>query len=712
MPSRKVGKIIIDKFLHRGTSTENMPSDQTTLQSDNAGDTRGTISAPALSSGLKPKNRAIKDNAQAKNIIGTFENAAREQNKKNARIMAKYNAEQPFTQSALESEGLGWKANFTTQPLPMLINKVSPRFVQAIEGAKYLTNSKLPDNQPGASAKTEAFRREITSTIRAWCGWRDFLSSLSQENALFGYAACAWLDEFHWKPKFFRQDEFYIPTGTKQNSKFAQITVLRETFLVHELFALIEDKEIAKARGWNIKNTVLRINQSTPEDRRSKETDPDRVYEDLIRESNVGMSFEAGALSVTVWHLLATEVTGKVSHYIYEFESFDELFTSEDQFESMEEACAFFSFEQGNGTMRGSKGIGRQIYAMAGVLDRARNEVVDRLNLSGKMIIQADDKALRRFKMSLVGNAILIGQGYQIVERKIDSGVEPFMELDQFLGNILDQIAGATTPKVFEGERVTKAQVDFFAQREEESKDNIISRFLNQFANMMTALQRRLCNPNTSEKDAKEMQERLLLVMSKEELKQLAGQPIAETVRDFTDMERQQIVLVAQQAAGNPLYNAKEMERRKVTALIDEEFADAVLLPDEDPTETAEQTRLQQLELMLIAGQGAKVPISPRDNDIVHLSVLMPAMEQTAATASKDPNADEILQAILAHAEQHYQQAVNKGADKNELAQIGDTLKKVRDAIPQLQALQQQQQQIATQGAPPPAAPTEPAPTQ
>ena len=108
-----------------------------------AGYAMGTISTPDLSSALKPKNRSIRDNAQAKNIIYTLLQAAREQNMKNARIQAKANAEQPYTQCNLDAEGLGWKANFTTQPLPQLINKVAPRFVQTIEGARYLTNSKL-----------------------------------------------------------------------------------------------------------------------------------------------------------------------------------------------------------------------------------------------------------------------------------------------------------------------------------------------------------------------------------------------------------------------------------------------------------------------------------------------------------------------------------------------------------------------------------------
>jgi hypothetical protein len=433
--------------------------------------------------------------------------------------------------------------------------------------------------------------------------------------------------------------------------------------------------------------------------RRTDQTDPERVYEDMIRESVVGTSYEAGARAVTLWHLLATEITGKISHYIFDSTDFSELFSSEDQFDSMSEAVAFFSFQQGNGTLHGSKGIGREIYAMAGILDRSRNEVVDRLNLAGKIIIQGDEKLLRRFKMSIVGNAILIGQNYNVIEKKFDAAVEPFMQLDVFLTALLDQMAGATTPKVFEGERVTKAQVDLFAAREEESRDTIIGRFLNQFADMMTTMQRRLCDSKTAEKDAKEMQKRLLETMTREELDQLAKQPVAETVKDYTDLERQQVVIAAQEGRGNPLYNQKELERRKLTAQVNEEFANSVLLPDEDPTVIAEQTRLQQLELLIIVGQGAEVPISPRDNHLVHLQVLMPSMEAAAQAAAADPNAVATLQALLKHAEAHQSAAEAAGGPKEALAPFTEILKKLRASMADLVALSQQQEQATAAAA-------------
>jgi len=662
---------------------------------DDQNDYVGAIASPHLSNQVKPRNRSIIDTAQAKSIITTLEIANKERNLKNARIMAKYNSERPYSQTQLEAEGLSWKANMTTKPLPMLIDKVAPRFVEAIEGVKYLTNSSLPDDEPGAAIKTEAFRREVTSTCRARPGWRSLLSELGQENALFGYAALAQLDEFHWFPKFFRQDKFFIPTGTRQLPNFAQVVALREEVLIHELAMIISDKETASDRGWDIPKTVAAINSAMPENRRSDQKNPERAYEDMIRESVVGTSYEAGARAVCLWHFFATEITGKISHYVFDSHDFVELFVSHDQYDSMADAVSFFSFQQGNGTMHGSKGIGREIYAMAGILDRARNEVVDRLNLSGKIIIQGDEKQLQRFKMSIVGNAILIGAGFTVVEKKLDAEVKPFLELDAFLTGLLDQMAGATTPKVFEGERVTKAQVDLFAAREEQSRDTIIGRFLNQFADMMTTLQKRLCDPDTSEDDAKEMQKRLLKVMTREELSRLAKKPVAETVKDYTDLERQQIVIAATEAAGNPLYNQKELQMRKVSAQVNEEFAKAVLLPDEDPTVLAEQTRLQQLELLIIAGQGAEVPVSPRDNHIVHLQVLMPSMDGAAQAASTDPHAVDTLAALLKHAEAHLQAAEAAGTPKQPLAPAKEIITKLRGAMAELIQLAEQQKQAA-----------------
>lgn len=628
---------------------------------------QATISSPTIDAQtLQPTMRSIKDPAQAYEIIKSLEADNKERSKVATRIMERYNAEAPVKQSELEAQGLGYKSNFSTKPLPHLIDKVAPRFTSVLKQMRYLTNSALPENHPGANVKTEAFRKEITKLCRNREGWNDLLADISQENALFGFTSVACHDECTWFPKHHRQDGFFVPRGTGHSSGSAQFYVAKEEFLLHEIFRLIADRESAQFAGWNIENTVEAINAAVPENTKSGFSDTDRVYADLNRELAVGTSFSNGARTVPAYHFYATEISGKISHYIISAKDGKELFAKEDRYESMPDACRFFSFQHGNGKLHGSKGIGREVYKMAGALDRTRNEVVDRLQMAGKIIVSCEEREIKRFRMSVVGNAVIIPSQFAVSTTRVDGAVEPFLKLDEFFTKLLDQIAGTTSPRANEGERVTRAQVELEASREEEGRDNVMDRFLSQFVGMINMIQKRACDPRCSEPDALQMQQRLLEIMTPEELQAICTQPAAETVSDFSERERQAIILVAQEGRGNPLYNQKELERRKITSQVNAEFAEAVLMPDNDPTETAEQSRMQMLENGLLA-QSQAVPVSPRDDFQAHFATLEPLATATANSLVDNPAALPVFKVCVAHANEHLQYALNSGVDKNSL---------------------------------------------
>lgn len=637
------------------------------------------------SPGLTPDARqhlpALSNIGQAAALVKSLQSENTDRTLKNSRILEKYNAERPYDPNKLRADGLSWKTNFTTKPLTTLIDKVVPRFVTALRNMRYITASKLPDRFPNASEKTEEFRREITETCRGHEGWDEFLSEIAQENVLFGYVAAGWLDSYTWFPRYFRQDAFLVPQGTKHAAKSAPVVCLKDSYFLHELFDLIRNPAAAKTAGWDVDNVVEAINNASPADRRSGASDVTRVYADLTRESSVISSF-TGAKTVECWHVLIAEVDGRVTHVAFEEKSGKQLFWLEKQFERMSDAAAFISFQHGNGRLHGSKGIGRELYNMAGVLDRARNEVVDRLQLSGKLVLTCDEKDIRRFRMSVVGNAILISNGYAVAQQKIDGNVESFFALDTFLTNLLDQIAGSTSPKAFEGERVTKAAVELYAARDEERRDAIIERFLTQFSRMMSTVQRRLCDPQTIDQDAKELQQRLLKVMSREELDYLSNQPAVSSVMDYSEAERQQVVLVAQEGRGNPLYNQLKLEKRQLTARLGAEFADDVLLPQNDPTEEAENTRQQQLELSLLQN-GQQVAVSPRDNHIIHMEVLRQVVGGMMQAAVETPAVWGVMDHIGAHMKAHLDMAEQAGmvqqvADYRQFLQkLGTTLQEL-----------------------------------
>jgi hypothetical protein len=237
-----------------------------------------------------------------------------------------------------------------------------------------------------------------------------------------------------------------------------------------------------------------------------------------------------------------------------------------------------------------------------------------------------------------------------------------------------------------EGERVTKAAVDINTSREEETKDAVISRFLVHFARFMTTIQKRLCNPEVIDPKAKAMQARLLQIMTREELDELSKQSAVETVKDYTDQERQQIALIAQEGRGNPLYNQYELERQSLTAKVNSDFADRVLLPQNDPTEQAENQR-EQLEENLVLSSGQPLPVSPRDNHLVHLEVLHKTIEGLIPQAVGNQKIWLMMEQLGNHAQAHLAEAEKAGYVKQAqpykvfLTKLASTLIKLHQSV-------------------------------
>jgi hypothetical protein len=656
------------------------------------------ISSPELNLKTgKPGQRAVKDAAQIFNIIGNLQQARRSQNEKNGRIQGKINAERPYDEKALENEGLGYKSNFSTKPLSTTVAKVSSRLTKAIQSARYLTSAELPDDIPDAKKKTEMFRNEVTNCIRKWDGWYNFVNEVASEDSTFGWATVAWLDTDSWRPVFFRQDRAFLPDGTRHNVDSTQFGAFLQYLMPHELANLVrgengsaKDLELARDAGWNIAETMEAINNARPPSIPSAKSAPYtdfRRYEDSLRESSVTLSLVDGAKQVMLWHVFVTEINGKVSHYIGDGNSNKILFEKLDRFDKISDALAFLSYEQANGLLMGSKGIGREIYELSNIVDRARNETVDRLQMSGKLIITCPENKINRFKLTVVGNVVLIPEGCTLQQNKIETSISEFIQLDSLLTQLLDQIAGGVTPRTFDRERVTKTEVDLYASREEEKRDDIETRFVTQFGSIITTCQRRITAKGVSDEDAKATREKLLRYMSEDELQQLADQPALRTIEDYTQSDAQKIVMLAQESRNDPLYDHAKMERRKLSVLVDPEFADDVLLPENDPTQPAEQAREQLMENLLLAG-GLPVPVSPRDNHMFHINVLKQALAPIAqhAASTNDPKVLQSAEMFVKHWAAHFNMLMETATDKKALAPMQKELEGVAKQVGELQA--------------------------
>lgn len=664
----------------------------------------GLTESPELSDAGKPTQRAVRDAGQAREIVNTLIESNRTRQTVNARITARYNAELPYSQAALKAEGTDWRSNFTTKPLPTLVEKVYSRFVEAVDGLRYFTDAKLSDKWEGVTEKTELFRDGITGVIRGRHEWDGLLEDISIDNSLFGSTGVAWLDEYTFFPKHFRQDEFFLTDGTKQNVKSAQVVVLREVYFPHELFAYIKDKDAAEKAGWDLENTREVINAAAPTQYRDLLTSAitaEAWHGEASRNLNVGGSFTRGASVVQCYSLLVVEVTGKVSHYRLAGTDLKLIFASDDRFDAITDCLCFFSYQKGNSTMHGSKGLGRDLYSFAGMIDRIRNEVVDRSVMSGKTLVQGDVRNLHKFKMSLLGSMAIVPSGWNFIEQKIDGNVDSMLRLDAYFQRLADQLVGAVSVPQPEGSSEafrSSASWTLLASREEEQRDAKIARFIKQFVHMIQTMQRRICDKSVDDEDAKAFQKKMLERMSTEELDELAKAPVASAIYDLTPMDRQLTVALVAEKRGNILYSARALEVEDITARLGADAVTRLLLPENDPTETAENQRQQQLEFSVLA-EGQPVPVSPRDNHEIHLATLVPLAQSVAQAIIQGNTGTAVLEAVLAHLREHYQYAIQQGIPKEKLASVAELVKNSGKALSEMKALDQQAEQVSTESA-------------
>jgi hypothetical protein len=591
----------------------------------------GSINTNVLSDSGKIVRRSITSTEQLASIIQQMKTENRERSVKNGRIAARLASETPYNQNELIQQGLGWMANFSTRPLSTILGRVSPRFVRAAQGMRYVTNSSLSSTtHKDAFRKSRVFQKELTKLLRSHPKWKGLLDRLAHETSGFGYSMAVLPDDIGWMPRPVRQDDMFIPQGTGMDSCEAQLVVMYEEVLPSDLINRIEDAEIAADAGWIIENCVKVINTAKPVSATENTEKSWRSFQDLIRESGLMMSYGGGQSVVKLNHAFVTEPSGKISHYILAGEDHVPVFKRHDRFERMDNAATFFSFEQGNGRIHGSMGVGRIAYNIASVVDRARNEVINRLQLSGKILISAPPGEVNKVKLHVSGGIASISDDYSFANKQIEAGVEEFLQLDQFLNGLMNEIAGNVTPNSpnIKGERVTAAAVNLVAGREEELRDVRLERFIDSFSMMVSMIQRRLADPDVYSADprAKAFHDKCLAYMDEQDYRDLCAEPASETVEDYTEQERQQRILQLKEWANDPYVDQAKV-RRMLAELQFGEDETAEFMPEADDPVLVEVAHRQQLLEIPMLEQGVDVPVIRTDNHKVHIQTLLPSLQ-------------------------------------------------------------------------------------
>lgn len=635
---------------------------------------------------LEVRNPAILDGAQAWSVYSGLETSNRNRTSVNSELDARYFGKQPHDNEALRSANQGWRSNFPTLALAGMVNQVIGRLISVIDNLRTLTNSKLRYGDEAASAdleeKTRKFQDGVTQTIRRWRGWRALITSICKETVLIGYSCPASVDQYEWRPRFYRSDSAFLAEGSAQYPESVQTAGFKQSVLIHEQFDYIskirdddgeikeqESREVAEIAGWDVPAVVDALNNSMPKQpTRDANANAARVYQDMAREVNLGMSYQTGSKVVDWAILLAQETdTGKVSKFVINRnQEHKTLFERHGLFDSMADCVHLFTLEPGNLAYYGSKGMGRTLVNITTAMDVAANDAVDAFRLSGLKTLIADAKGGINAQIRVTNPFVQVTTDAQLGEQDFKFKAEEFVMLYSKLGDIAQLAAGEYLPnqmsKISPGKERTATEETIDRQREIEAQQAFVARFLGQFYDMVFAMQRRLCDPESPDEEAQKLQQMLLKEgLTREQIDELRETPTVESIQDLAQVAWQAISSLYMIYKGNPFVDQIKLVKKDIAARSSPQIADELVLPlGVDPT-SAEENKNKQLMESAVMQLGDYIGISPRDMDKIHLDVIDQQIQQALPGVMKkaqtgEPELEGILQnlqLLAGHSNEH-----------------------------------------------------------
>lgn len=719
-----------------------------------------TIDAPertknGYGDSLKLEARSVKTVDHAWNICKATEQNNRTRAARTADIQSLHDGEPPRSSAAQTERGKSWQSNASTNWLAGIVGRVSQRFVNAIISQIYVTSSGLPSMAGSSKPKTDLMRGKFTKLIRSWDGNTGLINSLAVETALQGYAYAVFLDPYTYKPTMFKQDRAFCPEQSGQHARDLQFFVAKVDYRLDEFLDLFKDEEAAKEVGYDIPNCVYAANNAKMMDPREDATTTQfRKFVEMINEGVLGLTFtSSGPRIVPCWILLNREYDGQVSFWLVHRDTGKMLRFSFKLFPKMQDAVAVFSFEPGNGCIHSSKGLGRKLASLTIMKELFRNGIIDNSRMSGLMVLRVDSKDKSKFAPAVMAPFIMLDKSVEIPQQQFITNADSYRVVDTQIDGWAEQSVGAyltqqIDPAGRSDKTATEAQID--ARRENEAADIMIRRWIDQFSNLIQIQQKRaFSDDNIAE--ARRMTNQLIedpakntpdfyegranidpdvlrtlteimldpLNVSDDDIKVWRESPASPLAHNTDAAVAQGVSVVVQKYANNPNVDQPKLIQKDIENIVGSELAQELFIPTADQTLVAEARRLQLMESNTMLSTGLEVPVSPRDNHLVHGATIQELLTQFAAPALSQPNpqpnilkaAELNLNHLLAHLQIGASQGLNRDPAFGELEKFALGFRQQLAQVVQINAEAQVaeemvKQTIRTEGLPPEAAQT------
>lgn len=650
----------------------------------------------------KSKVKAISNATQALQIAVKLNNNDQKRDIRRARVLSAFNGSAPYSDGELTNKAQNYRYNVSFGFLEGVVGRAVVPYNDLTMNIADLTEiqANLPD------AKLAIVQGVFGEIMQKWGRWTKFISRLNQDLVLNGYNTALWPSDYDPFPVFAAQKDGFVDEGSPNDVNDVELFVWKKPYLINELYAKISDEETAKKAGWNIDNVKQALMKAAPENIGYKGASISGSWTAMESAIRGGSTWAAmvGAKMVNTYHVFASELGGKVTHYIVldpgtatldtdpdVKEDGPELFKKEDRFDAMREFLVYFDLETGDGTWHGSKGIGQRSFNTHVAIDKLRCSALDQAFVSGLTLLQpVDQTSQEEFTLTVVGPFAVIPPGININPFVLPAVSNTTFQVDALLSATSEQRVGDVVPNAqstINNVPITATQAKITAGRQVLITGSNLKRYIDPISEVTSIIIRRLLKKNSPNAYAKEFQKELLRKgLSDEDLKEIRGARNTGRIEDILGNTAQNTQTIFAEFRGDPDVDQLDLKRRRIASVLDADAADELLINDEDSTRRIESARAQLEELDSIQG-GFKIPVSPRDIHEIHLQIVLEWLGTKIQEQAQGLNPDilPLMKQVIAHGDEHLGFLKNDKTKKAIFKDMEERLKMSVDTVNDLE---------------------------
>lgn len=372
--------------------------------------------------GEVPASRIESPEAATK-IYDIFWEADRIRRRNRAEIQAMLDGVPPYDEEELKATGQGDRANINFGEGEALLESAMAGYVDLLNSVERLVSFKTTFGDPSQRYEWEQIiSEEMTRMLRNWPRYTSQFLLLANHFVGHGVGILYFDDEIDWRWRVSGLGDFLIPNRTFACEEDIEVAIARRSYQVHQLYAFIEDEEVAAATGWSVAETKKAImNAVNSGSTAARFTDWEELRVQL-KSNDLTLGY-AGASEVKIIHLWNREFDGSISHLVSLEDGSNKEFLCKriSPFKNVSQAFTIFTFGVGtNGYYHSIRGLGYKIYPQIQASNRLRCQFFDGSMLSSSLMVQPESEdALNDLNLFYYGPYSILPPKMRVIERSV-----------------------------------------------------------------------------------------------------------------------------------------------------------------------------------------------------------------------------------------------------------------------------------------------------